>query len=382
MLSSSAPVARLFEHDRRSRRSILKSVRSVIRSSRANKNWWTLPAASNDSRENTRKLLKPRHTELIFKYLKHLAFTATSWALTSSDDEILVGGQAVIEGVMMRSPKGYSVAVRRQDGTVRVTKDVLLGLGQKWKFFQAPILRGIGVLGQALVLGIRALRFSAEEALAEEAVKKETKPKKDPSEVSSWLIAGSLIPALAINIALFIVLPLVITRVLQNQLGFQSSILFNGIDGVLRVLVFVIFLYTVSLMKDMNRVWEYHGAEHKTVYNFESRQELNVENAQRFSTLHPRCGTSFLLVVMIVSILVFSIAHFDTFAGKLLSRIVLLPLVAGISYEIIRYSAKHPNSILRVVTLPGLLLQKITTKPPDDTQVEVAIRALEEALTV
>jgi len=319
---------------------------------------------------------------LYFKYLKHLLITATSWALSSSDDEILVGGQAVIEGVMMRSPKGYSVAVRRQDGTVRVTKDVLLGLGQKWKIFKAPILRGIGVLGQALVLGIRALRFSAEEALAEEAAKKETKPKKDPSEVSSWLIAGSLIPALAINIALFIVLPLVITRVLQNQLGFQSSILFNGIDGVLRVLVFVIFLYTVSLMKDMNRVWEYHGAEHKTVYNFESRQELNVENAQRFSTLHPRCGTAFLLVVMLVSILVFSIAHFDTFTGKLLSRIILLPLVAGISYEIIRYSAKHPKSILRVVTFPGLLLQKITTQPPDNTQVEIAIRALEEALTV
>jgi uncharacterized protein YqhQ len=319
---------------------------------------------------------------LYFKYLKHLLITATSWALSSSDDEILVGGQAVIEGVMMRSPKGYSVAVRRQDGTVRVTKDVLLGLGQKWKIFKAPILRGIGVLGQALVLGIRALRFSAEEALTEEAVKKETKPKKDPSEVSSWLIAGSLIPALAINIALFIVLPLVITRVLQNQLGFQSSILFNGIDGALRVLVFVIFLYTVSLMKDMNRVWEYHGAEHKTVYNFESRQELSVENAQRFSTLHPRCGTAFLLVVMIVSILVFSVAHFDTFTGKLLSRIILLPLVAGISYEIIRYSAKHPKSILRFVTFPGLLLQKITTQPPDNTQVEIAIRALEEALTV
>jgi len=347
---------------------------------------------------------------LYFKYLKHLLITATSWALSSSDDEILLGGQAVIEGVMMRSPKGYSVAVRRQDGTVRVMKDALLGVGQKWKIFKAPILRGVGVLGQALVLGIRALRFSAEEAIAEEAVKKETEPKiglkgsdpssssagtrgrtpsiqsvepkKDSSEVSSWLIAGSLIPALAINLALFIGLPLVITGILQNQFGFQSSILFNGIDGVLRVLVFVIFLYTISLMKDMNRVWEYHGAEHKTVYNFESRQELNVENAQRFSTLHPRCGTNFLFVVMIVSILVFSIAHFDTFTAKLLSRIILLPLVAGISYEIIRYSAKHPKSILRVVTFPGLLLQKITTQPPDNTQVEIAIRALEEALTV
>jgi uncharacterized protein YqhQ len=169
---------------------------------------------------------------------------------------------------------------------------------------------------------------------------------------------------------------------LQTQIGFDSLLVFNGIDGLFRVLVFVLFLYSVSWMKDMRRVFEYHGAEHKTVYNFESRQPLSTAAAQKFSTLHPRCGTSFLLVVMIVSILVFSVARFDTFGGKLLSRIVLLPLVAGISYEIIRYSAKHPNSLLRVVTLPGLLLQKITTKPPDDNQVEIAIRALEESLTV
>jgi uncharacterized protein YqhQ len=322
-----------------------------------------------------------RHTDLILKYLKHFVLTATSWALSSSDDEILVGGQAVIEGVMMRSPKGYSVAVRRQDGTIRVMKDVLLSLGEKWKILKTPILRGVGVLGQALVLGIRALRFSAEEALTEDGANKEVKP-KDPSQVSSWLIAGNMVLALAINILLFVALPLVITRMLQAKMGFESSILFNGIDGMFRVLVFVMFLYIVSWMKDMNRVFQYHGAEHKTVYNFEARQDLKVDNAKRFSTLHPRCGTSFLLVVMIVSILVFSVAHFDTFTGKLLSRIVLLPLVAGISYEIIRYSAKHPKSLLRIVTFPGLLLQKITTKEPDDTQLEIAIRALEEALTV
>jgi uncharacterized protein YqhQ len=316
---------------------------------------------------------------LSFKYLKHLVLTATAWALSSSEDEILVGGQAVVEGVMMRSPKGYSVAVRRQDGTVRVMKDLVLALGQKWKIFKAPIVRGVGVLGQALVLGIRALRFSTEEALAEESVKQDG---KDPAQVSSWMIGGSLVLALGVNILIFIALPLVTTKLIQSEIGFQSFLLFNGIDGAFRVLVFVAFLYIVSLMKDMNRVFQYHGAEHKTVYNFESRQTLNVANAQKFSTLHPRCGTSFLLVVMIVSILVFSIAHFDSFTGKLLSRIVLLPLVAGISYEIIRYSAKHPKSVLRVVTLPGLLLQKITTKPPDDTQVEIAIRALEEALSV
>src|SRR5437870_5613159 len=261
---------------------------------------------------------------------------------------------------MMRSPKGYSVAVRRQDGSVRVMKDGLLSLGEKWKVFKTPILRGIGVLAQALVLGIRALRFSAEEALTEESKKKEIEPKKDAGQVSSWLIAGNLVLALGINILLFVALPLVITRLLQTKIGFESLILFNGIDGIFRVLVFVTFLYIVSWMKDMNRVFQYHGAEHKTVYNFEARTDLKVDNAKKFSTLHPRCGTSFLLVVMIVSILVFSLVHFDSFAAKFLSRIALLPLIAGISYEIIRYSAKHPKSLLRLVTYPGLLLQKIT----------------------
>jgi uncharacterized protein YqhQ len=334
---------------------------------------------------------------LILKYLKHFVFTSTSWALgastdvapaakqsaTKAEDDILVGGQAVIEGVMMRSPKGYSVAVRRQDGTVRIMKDALMTLGERWKIFKVPVVRGVGVLGQALVLGIRALRFSAEEALAEETAKKQPEaPPKESSQVSSWLIAGNLVLALGINIVLFVVLPLFVTRMVQTQVGFESSLVFNGIDGLFRVLVFVLFLYSVSWMKDMNRVFQYHGAEHKTVYNFEARKPLDIVTAQTYSTLHPRCGTSFLLVVMIVSILVFSIAHFDAFTGKLLSRIVLLPLVAGISYEIIRYSAKHPNSLLRIVTFPGLMLQKITTKPPDNQQVEIAIRALEEALTV
>lgn len=319
---------------------------------------------------------------MIFKYLKHLALTVTSWALTSSDD-VLVGGQAVIEGVMMRSPKGYSVAVRRQDGTVRIMKDTLLTLGERWRIFKAPILRGVGVLGQALVLGVRALWFSAEEALTEENVKKSVNdPHKEASQLSSWLITGNLIVALGVNILLFVAAPLLLTRLLQAEFGFQSLLVFNGIDGFFRVVIFLVFLCSFSWMKDMKRVWQYHGAEHKTVYNFESRQPLAVETAQTFSTLHPRCGTSFLLVVMIVSILVFSVAHFDTFAGKLLSRIVLLPLVAGISYEIIRYSARHPNSLLRIVTFPGLMLQKITTRPPDNHQVEIAIRALEEALTV
>jgi uncharacterized protein YqhQ len=333
---------------------------------------------------------------VIFRYLKHLTLTSTSWALSSSDDEVLVGGQAVIEGVMMRSPKGYSVAVRRKDGTFRVIKEVLQTTGEKWKVFKLPIIRGVGVLGQALVLGIKALRFSADEAMLDE---EDAKPKDRPTPapaagnkaaakpaapeaLPAWVMAGSLVMALGVNIALFIALPLFMTGLLQRQLGFESQLLFNAVDGVLRVATFVTFLMTVSLMKDMRRVFEFHGAEHKTVYNFEAREPLAVANAKKYSTLHPRCGTSFLLVLMIVSIIVFSIVRFDSIAAKLVSRIVLLPLIAGISYEVIRYSAKHPGSLMRLVTWPGLMLQKISTKEPDESQLATAIKALNEALSV
>ena len=325
-----------------------------------------------------------------FRYFKHFIVTATHWALSSSDD-ILVGGQAVMEGVMMRSPQGYSVAVRRQDGSIRVIKETLKTPAEKHKIFKLPVFRGMGVLGQALVLGIKALRFSAEEAVQDidaaanaektETAKIEQKAEK-PEKLSSWLIAGNLVLALGINIALFFVLPLFLTNFLQSRLGFESSLLFSGIDGVLRVATFVLFLLMISWMKDMRRVFEYHGAEHKTVYNFEARENLSIENAQKYSTLHPRCGTSFLFVLMIVSILVFSLAHFDSLWIKLLARVVFLPLIVGISYEILRFSAKHRGSLLRVVTYPGLLLQKITTKEPDEKQLATAIKALEEALSV
>jgi uncharacterized protein YqhQ len=338
---------------------------------------------------------------LIFRHFKHFVLTSTSWALGSSDEvtlsgkDVLVGGQAVIEGVMMRSPQGYSVAVRKQDGSVRIIKEPLKTAGEKWKIFKLPVFRGIGVLGQALVLGIKALRFSAEEAIedaeaTEQSAKnanKESAPKAEPEntkpqKVSSWLIAGNIVFALGINIALFIALPLFLTNFLQGRLGFESTLLFNLIDGILRVSTFVLFLLMISWMKDMRRVFEYHGAEHKTVYNFEARESLTVENADKYSTLHPRCGTSFLFVVMIIGMLVFSLAHFDTIVGKLLSRIVLLPLIAGLSYEVIRFSAKHPRSLFRLVASPGLLLQKITTKKPDNDQIATAIRALQEALSV
>ena len=319
----------------------------------------------------------------MFRYMKVLALTATSWALGSSDD-ILVGGQAVIEGVMMRSPKGYSVAVRRPDGSVARIKDVLQTAGEKWRIFKLPILRGVGVLGQALVLGIKALRYSTEVALAEESNTSDAKKTAEdkPAPLSSWLIAGNLVLAMGVNVGIFIVLPLFLTRYLQTHMGFESHLLFNALDGVFRVGMFVSFLFLISKMKDMNRVFQYHGAEHKTVFNFEARETLKIDNARKYSTFHPRCGTSFLMVVGVVSIIVFSLFHFDSIAAKLVSRIALLPLILGISYEVIRYSAKHPRSLMRWITMPGLLLQRITTQEPDDSQLETAIVALEEALTL
>jgi uncharacterized protein YqhQ len=244
-----------------------------------------------------------------------------------------------------------------------------------------------------MVLGIKALRYSAEEALAAEDAKDGAKQKREtgaesklestkPSPVSSWLIAGNLILALGVNIVVFFVLPLFLTRYIQTSLGFQSPLLFSTIDGVFRVGMFVSFLLLISRMNDMNRVFQYHGAEHKTVFNFEAHESLEVDNARKYSTFHPRCGTSFLMVVMVVSIIVFSVVHFDSITAKLLSRLALLPLILGISYEVLRYSAKHPGSLMRWITLPGLLLQRITTKEPDDKQLETAIKALEEALTV
>jgi uncharacterized protein YqhQ len=197
----------------------------------------------------------------------------------------------------------------------------------------------MGVLGQALVLGIKALRYSTEIALADEPGEK--KPETDkPAPLSSWLIAGNLVLAMAVNVGIFIVFALFLTRYLQTHLGFQSHILFNALDGVFRVGMFVSFLFLISKMKDMNRVFQYHGAEHKTVFNFEARETLKVDNARKFSTIHPRCGTSFLMVVGVVSIIVFSLVHFDSIGAKLVSRIALLPLILGISYEVIPLLSK------------------------------------------
>lgn len=309
------------------------------------------------------------------------AFGAFTNGLTSSmpaasdkNVDMLIGGQAVIEGVMMRSLTGYSVAVRQPDGGVSIRKDKLVSVTTKYPFLKTPVLRGSVVLIQSLILGMRALNYSASVA---------SEGEDGSPEMSNWAIAGSMLMALVLGVGLFILAPLGLTNLIRHYLmPDMGNLTYNVIDGLLRAIFFFVYIASISLMDDIRRVFQYHGAEHKTVYTFEANEELTVENARKKSTLHPRCGTSFLMFVMAISILVFSLvpstAHF---AVKFGARVVLIPLIAGLAYEIIRFSARHlTNPVCKLLVRPGMWLQRITTKEPDDQQLEIAIIALKEAL--
>ncbi|MGB9606212.1 MAG: DUF1385 domain-containing protein, partial [Bryobacteraceae bacterium] len=300
---------------------------------------------------------------------------AQAHLLAPSEDETLVGGQAVIEGVMMRCPHSYCVAVRRLDGELVTEEAPLTKLSEKYRAFGWPVLRGIGTLGQALWLGMKALRFSANAALPEDR-RQTGKP-----AISPGLMAANLVLSLASFIFLYKFVPLYLTTRLGAWLpAIEGRIAFNLVDGAIRIVLFVGFLLGISCWKDIRRVFEYHGAEHRVVFAFEAGGPLSVENAQRFSTLHPRCGTSFLMVVMLVSIAAYAALPFDDFASRFASRVLLLPLIAGVSYEVIRAAARGRRWLLATVAAPGLWLQRVTTRPPADDQVAVAIHALEGAL--
>jgi uncharacterized protein YqhQ len=296
-----------------------------------------------------------------------------------SGEETLVGGQAVMEGVMMRAPHSYCVAVRRQSGEIVTEERELAKVSEKYPIFKYPFLRGIGTLGQAMWLGVKALQFSANAALADEAEKEGKEAKKE--ELTGWMMGLNLLFSLAFFIFLYKLVPLYLTSLLTKTFpDLQGRIAFNLTDGAIRLVIFLGFLYLISRMKDIHRVFEYHGAEHKVVFNFESGKPVNVENAQKFVTWHPRCGTSFLLVVMIISTVLYTLLPFDGFLGKFLGRIALLPVVTGVSYELIRLAARKPNWFLTAITGPGLWLQRITTQAPANEQTAVAIRALEGAM--
>ena len=282
-----------------------------------------------------------------------------------------VGGQAVIEGVMMRSGNFYTIAVRTPEKDIVLKKENIKKLPKALKL---PILRGVVALVQSLSIGIRALLYSAEASGHEE---------ETPTTFSLYL---TVITAFLIGIGLFLLLPLYSTKwlgILFQSIN-NSSLMFNLVDGVIRVAVFLTYILAITTSKDIKRVFQYHGAEHKVVHAFEAGEELTPENADKYSTLHPRCGTSFLLIVMMISILVFSIIPKDwPFIDKFLSRLILMPFIAGLSYEFIKLSSKKMNNpFIRMASMPGIWLQKLTTGIPSHDQIEVAIKALEEVLNM
>jgi uncharacterized protein YqhQ len=300
----------------------------------------------------------------------------------SSPEDILVGGQAVIEGVMMRTPYAYAVAVRHADGSVAVTAEGVKRLSSLCKPLSWPVIRGFAVLLQSLVLGIRALNYSLNEAVAEIEGKPAVKEgRKSPSETFSAILYIGIAAAFAVF--LFILVPLWLTTWLRGYFpAIHNWLVFNLVDGLIRVVFFLVYLLVISAMKDIRRVFQYHGAEHKVVFTWEAGEELTVENARTKSRLHPRCGTSFLLFVMVVSIVVFSLFKFNVFWAIFLSRVILIPVVSGLSYELIRLSGRHRRGLWGLLVSPGLALQRITTQEPSDDQLEIAIRALKEALAL
>lgn len=324
-----------------------------------------------------------------WKSFIRLAAHTQMMPVLESGEETLVGGQAVMEGVMMRTPHSYCVAVRRADGSMVTEESPLARLSEKNKIWSWPVLRGVGTLGQAMWLGVKALRFSANVAnadlAAEEARKKgETvEEKKSSSDVPGWAMALNLIISFGFFIFMYKFVPLLLTTQLQKQFpSIENRIAFNLVDGIIRLAIFLGFLWMISRWADIRRVFEYHGAEHKVVFNFESGKPLSVENAQKFVTWHPRCGTSFLLVVMMVSIAVYAIIPADGFVEKMLVRVLALPLITGLSYEMIRFAAKRRASLMATLVAPGLWLQRITTQPPSDDQTAVAIHALEGSMAL
>jgi uncharacterized protein YqhQ len=351
--------------------------------------------------------------------------------------DLIVGGQAVMEGVMMRTPSAYAIACRKSTGEIVTKAESLPKWSDKYKWLSWPVLRGGATLIQSMALGIKALNFSAriyeEDLNAQEELTKEkaleiepvladgttdenfTKApaklmmpeKKEERKVAQSAGAiGSITFALVFNVLIFIVAPLLLTNAAFIALGWAAApvipadagwyqtaraymwevkpdswIVFNLVDGLVRMFFFVVMIISMSYLKDIRRVFEYHGAEHKTVFTWEKGLELTPENAHGQRRQHPRCGTSFLMVVMLIAIVLFSVIKFDTMWLNIAARIVLMPLVAGLAYEVIRYAAKKESgAIFKFMTKPGLWLQNITTQEPDSEQLEVAIKALDESL--
>lgn len=291
-----------------------------------------------------------------------------------------IGGQAVIEGVMMRGHNSIATAVRKGNDIV-IKKDMAKPLTKRYKILSIPFIRGTVALIDSLIIGIGTLTYSAEliEGEEEEPSKFELFLKRIfGDKLDDIIMYFSVALSLFISIIIFFIGPTYVAGFLRRYT--ENTILINFFEGILRVAIFIAYLALISRMNDIRRVFEYHGAEHKTIHCFEHEEELTVENARKYTTLHPRCGTNFLFIVMIVSIIVFSFLKWPALYIRILSRVLLLPVVAGISYEVIKIAGHSDNKFIAALVYPGLLLQKLTTKEPDDSQLEVAIAALKSVL--
>ena len=291
-----------------------------------------------------------------------------------------VGGQAVIEGVMMRGSKGIATAVRKSNGEIEVNFDESIPLTKKNKFLGLPIIRGFVSLIESLVIGIKTLNYSA--SLFEDDEEEGEPSKFDEfferifkDKTNDIITAVTLIISLAFSILIFFILPTFAANIFK-KVNVNNTIELNLIEGIIRVAIFIVYIYIIGRMEDIKRVFEYHGAEHKTIFCYENEMELTPENAQKFGRFHPRCGTNFMFLVMIVSILLFSLTGWSTLWQRILSRIILLPVVSGVTYEIIRWMGKSSGKLSYIVAYPGLMLQKLTTREPDLKQLEVAIKSL------
>ena len=298
-----------------------------------------------------------------------------------------MGGQAVMEGIMMKGDKKTAVAVRLQSGDIHIKTEEN---PKKRTWAKIPIVRGVIVFVNSLIQGTKTLMYSAdvlekyEEKLGEGALaekgKFETWLEKHFGERAVWniLIAISVIISLVFSIGIFVIGP---TAVINWMTAFtENEIVLNLTEGLLRIAIFVIYVLLISKMKDIHRVFQYHGAEHKCIHCFESGRELTPENCQEFYTLHPRCGTSFLVFVLVISLIVFSFLGWPNLALRIVSRLLLIPFIAGISYEVLKWAGKSDNWFIKIISIPGLYLQKLTTAPPDNEQLEVAIAAVKAVM--
>ncbi len=294
-----------------------------------------------------------------------------------------IGGQALIEGVMMKGPREIAIAVRTPDNQITIKKEPVTGLTKRFNLGKIPFLRGAVALVDSMLLGVRSLTYSAE--LLEDSMKEEEPDKFEQflqkifkDKAGEMMLYFSVFLAMLMSVGIFILGPTFLVSLLKRFT--EHTVILNLTEGIIRIAIFTIYILLVSRLEDMRRVFQYHGAEHKAIYCYESGEELTVENTKKFTTLHPRCGTSFLFIVMMVSMIVFSTVGWSSLLVRVVSRLLLLPLVAGVSYEIIRFAGKSKSPIMALVSYPGLMMQKLTTIEPDDSQIEVALEALKNVL--